>query len=620
MYSEQMPSPSDVFDDSMNDSLADELQSIECLIILTRRTINALNDKCASIGKPCQLYVEECKELSSKLDELEAKKNELIERMRQNDSPEPLEDSFDMRSPLGTFNRRPKILLRAHLPNQQRTSVQVVPGLRLRDALSKALKRRNLTTQMCEVTTLNRDKSIHWDTDISLIQAEEVSVKVLDQFPVMTHLSHQFVRKTFYSLIFCECCRRLLFTGFFCTQCNYRFHPDCAKKVPPLCHQIHNVNNSSCHIYNNIPQRLGSDRFALLYQERYGCPFHSEDRVNSSPNFYNEKLHADQFQALQAPSTVGYNQNLQSPREQRPTDENWDILAEEVLMGKRIGHGSFGIVYRAHWHGQVAVKLLKVKKPSPTHLQAFRNEVAMLKKTRHNNILLFVGCVSKPSLAIVTQWCDGDTLYRQIHVTDTRFELNTSIDIARQVAQGMNYLHSRNIIHRDLKSCNIFLLEDLSVKIGDFGLATAKAHWTGEKQSNNPTGSLYWMAPEVIRMRGPNPYSFQSDVYAFGIVMYELLAFQLPYDHIAEEVILWKVGLGVLRPDLTKVRKDCPKALKRLAEDCMKADRTERPLFHLILNTLETMLRAISKLHRSASEPLLQTHLNSDEFLYSVCK
>lgn len=51
--------------------------------------------------------------------------------------------------------------------------------------------------------------------------------------------SFQFVRKTFFSLAFCECCRRLLFTGFYCTQCNFRFHQRCADKVPPLCHQIH---------------------------------------------------------------------------------------------------------------------------------------------------------------------------------------------------------------------------------------------------------------------------------------------------------------------------------------------------------------------------------------------
>lgn len=90
-----------------------------------------------------------------------------------------------------TLNRQPKLFLRAHLPNQQRTSVQVIPGLRLRDALLKALKRRNLTCEMCEVTQLSSDFAIPWDTDISLIQAEEVYVKVLDKFPIMTHISHQ---------------------------------------------------------------------------------------------------------------------------------------------------------------------------------------------------------------------------------------------------------------------------------------------------------------------------------------------------------------------------------------------------------------------------------------------
>lgn len=243
----------------------------------------------------------------------------------------------------------------------------------------------------------------------------------------------------------------------------------------------------------------------------------------------------------------------------------------------------------------------------------------MLKKTRHCNILMFMGIVTKPALAIVTQWCEASSLYKHIHVSETKFSLNNVIDIGRQVAQGMDYLHAKNIIHRDLKSHNIFLHEDLSVKIGDFGLATAKARWAGERRVIQPTGSILWMAPEIIRMDEQNPYSFQSDVYAFGVVLYEQLAEALPYGKINNrDQIIFMVGRGFLRPDMSKIRSDSPHALKRMVEDCIKFQREDRPLFRLILNMLENMLRTLPKIHRSASEPnLTQTQLQNDDFTYT---
>lgn len=96
-------------------------------------------------------------------------------------------------------------------------------------------------------------------------------------------------------------------------------------------------------------------------------------------------------------------------------------------------------------------------------------------------------------------------------------------------------------------------------------------------------GSILWMAPEVIRMQEENPYSFQSDVYAFGIVLYELLTNSLPYSHIKnKDQILFMVGQGLLRPDFNKLRSDTPKAMRRLLENCIKLNREERQLFRQV--------------------------------------
>ena len=74
---------------------------------------------------------------------------------------------------------------------------------------------------------------------------------------------------------------------------------------------------------------------------------------------------------------------IQQVRASRESIEDWEIPADEILIGPRIGSGSFGTVYRGHWHGPVAVKTLNVKDPTPAQLQAFKNEVAVLRKTRH---------------------------------------------------------------------------------------------------------------------------------------------------------------------------------------------------------------------------------------------
>uniref|UniRef100_A0A8B9HI60 RAF proto-oncogene serine/threonine-protein kinase n=1 Tax=Astyanax mexicanus TaxID=7994 RepID=A0A8B9HI60_ASTMX len=562
--------------------------------------------------------------------------------------------------------------IRVYLPNQQRTVVNVRSGMTLHSCLIKALKVRGLQPECCaywfaEVTESKRDKvsRMDWNTDSTSLIGEELLVEVLDHVPLTTH---NFVRKTFLKLAFCDICQKFLLNGFRCQTCGYKFHEHCSTKVPTMCVDWSNIRQlllfptpgesgapSLPHItsrrmresLSRIPSsslHRHSTPHAFNYSTAYppsGGALSQRQRSTSTPNVHMvstalpvDSINASPIALSPSQSPTGWNQsktpapapkerassfnsqekNKIRPRDKRDSSYYWEIEASEVVLHSRIGSGSFGTVYKGKWHGDVAVKILKVTDPTPEQFQAFRNEVAVLRKTRHVNILLFMGYMTKDNLAIVTQWCEGSSLYKHLHVLETNFQMFQLIEIARQTAQGMDYLHAKNIIHRDMKSNNIFLHEGLTVKIGDFGLATVKARWSGSHQVEQPSGSILWMAPEVIRMQDNNPYSFQSDVYSYGIVLYELMTGELPYSHIANrDQIIFMVGRGHLSPDLSKLYKSCPKAMKRLVADCIKKSKEERPLFPQILSSIELLQHALPKINRSASEPSLHRAAHTED-------
>uniref|UniRef100_A0A7N6BUK5 RAF proto-oncogene serine/threonine-protein kinase n=1 Tax=Anabas testudineus TaxID=64144 RepID=A0A7N6BUK5_ANATE len=480
-------------------------------------------------------------------------------------------------------------------------TVNVRPGMTLHNCLIKALKVRGLQPQCCAVFKLHpgqrsKKSRMDWNTDSTTLIGEELLVEVLDHVPLTTH---NFVRKTYLKLAFCDICQKFLLNGFRCQTCGYKFHEHCSTKVPTMCVD-----------WSNIRQLLSAHRYSTPHAFNYSTAYpptggglSQRQRSTSTPNVHMVST------TLPVDSSM-----IERPRDKRDSSYYWEIEASEVYLHSRIGSGSFGTVYKGKWHGDVAVKILKVTDPTPEQFQAFRNEVAVLRKTRHVNILLFMGYMTKDNLAIVTQWCEGSSLYKHIHVLETNFKMIQLIDIARQTAQGMDYLHAKNIIHRDMKSNNIFLHEGLTVKIGDFGLATVKARWSGSHQVEQPSGSILWMAPEVIRMQDNNPYSFQSDVYSYGIVLFELMTGELPYSQIANrDQIIFMVGRGYLSPDLSKLYKNCPKAMKRLVADCIKKSKDERPLFPQILSSIELLQHALPKINRSASEPSLHRASHTED-------
>ena len=142
-----------------------------------------------------------------------------------------------------------------------------------------------------------------------------------------------------------------------------------------------------------------------------------------------------------------------------------------VQVGDKIGIGRFSTVHAGNWHGDVAIKFLDMENvDDESTLEAFRLDVATFRKTRHENLILFMGaCMKPPRLAIVTSLCKGNTLYTHLHLRKDKFFMNKVILIAQKIAQGMGYLHHKGIVHKDLKTKNIFLENGRAI-ITDFGL------------------------------------------------------------------------------------------------------------------------------------------------------
>ncbi|XP_061189617.1 kinase suppressor of Ras 2-like isoform X5 [Saccostrea echinata] len=294
------------------------------------------------------------------------------------------------------------------------------------------------------------------------------------------------------------------------------------------------------------------------------------------------------------------------------TLKEWDIPFEQLKLMEKIGTGRFGTVYKGTWHGQVAIKMLHMDPDSDNNqaqLSAFKLEVAMLKNTRHENLLLFMGaCMKPPQLAIVTSYCSGQTLYSYVRTNAReKFNMNKTILIAQQIAQGMGYLHARGIIHKDLKTKNIFL-ENGKVVITDFGLFSVTKICHGNRKGDclhiSP-GWLCYLSPEVIRCLHSGrskvdlPFSEKSDVYAFGTIWYELLVGDWPFRNLAPECIIWQVGRGI-KQSLGSVM--ASKEVKDVLMICWTYQPDDRPHFKHLLKAVERLPK--KRLVRSPSHPV----------------
>ncbi|CAH7040513.1 mitogen-activated protein kinase kinase kinase 21 [Phodopus roborovskii] len=275
---------------------------------------------------------------------------------------------------------------------------------------------------------------------------------------------------------------------------------------------------------------------------------------------------------------------------------------ERLELKELIGAGGFGQVYRATWQGQeVAVKEARrdSEQDAAAAAESVRREARLFAMLQHPNIIQLRGvCLRQPHLCLVLEFARGGALNRALAASAPdprapgprrarRIPPHVLVNWAVQIARGMLYLHEEAVVpilHRDLKSSNILLLEKIehddicnkTLKITDFGLAR-EWHRTTRMSA---AGTYAWMAPEVIRS---SLFSKGSDIWSYGVLLWELLTGEVPYRGIDGLAVAYGVAVNKLTLPIPST---CPEPFAKLMKECWEQDPHIRPSFALILQQL----------------------------------
>ncbi|KAI8553968.1 hypothetical protein RHMOL_Rhmol05G0059900 [Rhododendron molle] len=264
----------------------------------------------------------------------------------------------------------------------------------------------------------------------------------------------------------------------------------------------------------------------------------------------------------------------------------WEIDPRLLKFGKQVASGTYGDLYKGTYCNQeVAIKILKADQINANCRKDFAQEVFILRKVRHRNVVQFIGaCTQSPSLCIVTEFMSGGSVYDYLHKRKGTFKLPSLLRVAIDISKGMDYLHQNNIIHRDLKAANLLMDEHDVVKVADFGVARVKAQ-SGVMTAE--TGTYRWMAPEVIEHKS---YDHKADIFSFGIVMWELLTGKIPYEYLTP----LQAAVGVVQQGLRPtIPKNAHPKLAELLRKCWQQDPTSRPNFSEITEILQQIVKEV---------------------------
>ncbi|XP_076142595.1 fibroblast growth factor receptor 2-like [Alosa pseudoharengus] len=298
------------------------------------------------------------------------------------------------------------------------------------------------------------------------------------------------------------------------------------------------------------------------------------------------------------------------PEYDLPEDPRWEFSRDKLTLGKPLGEGCFGQVVMAEALGidkdkpkeavTVAVKMLK-DDATEKDLSDLVSEMEMMKMIgKHKNIINLLGaCTQDGPLYVIVEYASKGNLreylrarrppgmeysYDIARVSDEQLTFKDLVSCTYQVARGMEYLASQKCIHRDLAARNVLVTESNVMKIADFGLARDVHNIDYYKKTTNGRLPVKWMAPEALFDR---VYTHQSDVWSFGVLMWEIFTLGgSPYPGIPVEELfkLLKEGHRMDKPG------NCTNELYMMMKDCWHAISSQRPTFKQLVEDLDRIL------------------------------
>lgn len=286
-----------------------------------------------------------------------------------------------------------------------------------------------------------------------------------------------------------------------------------------------------------------------------------------------------------------------------PKDLPPGINSFQIGRGQLIGKGSYGKVYlgiNLTTGDLLAVKQVEVNQKAAGQdkdkmkemVAALDQEIDTMQHLEHPNIVQYLGCERKEfSISIFLEYISGGSVGSCLR-KNGKFEESLVRSLTRQTLAGLAYLHNEGVLHRDLKADNILLDVDGTCKISDFGISKKTDNIYGNDATNSMQGSVFWMAPEVVRSTGlskvqnsnPQGYSAKVDIWSLGCVVLEMFAGRRPWSKEEPVGAIFKLGSLNQAPPIPDDVSDSvsPEAVAFMSE-CFEIDPGERP-------TAETLL------------------------------